>query len=128
MSRTIERTKAQAIFFLLGAVLVGGALGFTANRAIEHKDALLPTEQRSSRTQLADRLQLDNAQRRMLDSVLDARNEQMKALLAPVRPQLDSLRLAARAVIRVRLTAAQQAKWDQVLLELSRDSTRYDGR
>jgi hypothetical protein len=126
MSNTIQRTKAQAIFFLLGAVLVGGALGFTANRAIEHRDA--PKDQRSSRAQLAARLQLDAAQRRMLDSVLDARNEQMKAILAPVRPQLDSVRFAARAVIRGRLSAAQQARWDQVLLEMSRDSARSDGR
>ena len=123
MSTTIQRTKAQAIFFLLGAVLVGGALGFTANRAIERRD-VLPKDQRSSRTQLADRLQLDNAQRRMLDSVLDRRNDEMKLLIDPVRPRLDSLRFAARAVIRNKLSPAQQAAWDQVLLELAQDSVR----
>ncbi len=126
MSSTIQRTKAQAIFFLLGAVLVGGALGFTANRAIERRD--LMKDQRSSRAQLAARLELDATQRVMLDSVLDARNEKMKALLAPVRPQLDSIRYGARAVIRARLTPEQQALWDQVMRELSKDSTRSDGR
>ena len=126
MSSTIQRTKAQAIFFLLGAVLVGGALGFTANRAIERRD---PTkDQRSSRAQLAARLELDATQRVMLDSVLDARNEKMKALLAPVRPQLDSIRFAARAVIRARLTHEQQALWDQVLREMSADTARAGGR
>jgi len=127
MSSTIQRTKAQAIFFLLGAVLVGGALGFTANRAIERRD-MLPKDQRSSRTQLADRLQLDNAQRRMLDSVLDRRNEEMKVLLEPVRPRLDSLRFAARDVIRARLTPAQQAAWDAMLVELAKDSLRNQRR
>ncbi len=127
MSSTIQRTKAQAVFFLLGAVLVGGALGFTANRAIERRD-MLPKDQRSSRTQLADRLQLDNAQRRMLDSVLDRRNEEMKELLEPVRPRLDSLRFAARAVIRARLTPAQQGAWDEVLVELAKDSLRNQRR
>lgn len=126
MSGTFERTKAQAIFFLLGAVLVGGALGFSAHRAMQQGE--LPKARRSSRTQLADRLDLDNAQRRMLDSVLDDRNAKMQALLLPVRPQLDSLRLAARTVIRARLTGAQQQRWDEVLLELSRDSLRGDGR
>lgn len=126
MSSTIQRTKAQAIFFLLGAVLVGGALGFTANRAIEHRD--VPKDQQTSRAQLADRLLLNPAQRAMLDSVLDARNEKMKALLAPVRPQLDSVRFAARAVIRGQLSAAQQVLWDQVLLEMAKDSARTDGR
>lgn len=127
MSSTIQRTKAQAIFFLLGAVLVGGALGFTANRAIERRD-VLPKSQRSSRTQLADRLQLDNDQRRMLDSVLDARNEQMKVALSPVQPRLDSLRFAARAAIRGNLTPAQKAVWDQVLFELSQDSVKREQR
>ena len=37
MTDRLERSKAQAIFFLLGAVLVGGALGFTANRAFEQR-------------------------------------------------------------------------------------------
>ena len=127
MSSTIQRTKAQAIFFLLGAVLVGGALGFTANRAIERRD-VVPKALRSSRTQLADRLHLDNDQRRMLDSVLDARNEQMKVALAPVQPRLDSLRFAARGVIRGKLTPAQQAVWDQVLFELSQDSVKRERR
>ena len=126
MSSTIQRTKAQAIFFLLGAVLVGGAVGFTANRAIGHRDSV--RDQQSSRAQLADRLQLDSAQRQMLDSVLDDRNEKMKATLAPVRPQLDSLRGAARVVIRGRLSPAQQARWDEVLLELARDSARTEKR
>lgn len=127
MSGTIQRTKAQAIFFLLGAVLVGGALGFTANRAIERRE-VVPKDKRSARTQLADRLQLDNAQRRMLDSVLDQRNEDMKVVLAPVRPRLDSIRFAARAVIRGQLTPAQQEVWDQVLLELQQDSIRNEKR
>ena len=126
MSSTIQRTKAQAIFFLLGAVLVGGALGFTANRAMEHRVA--PKDQKTTRAELADRLQLSPEQRRMLDSVLDDRNEKMKVILAPVSPQLDSVRLTARGVIRGRLSAVQQAKWDQVLLEMSKDSARTAGR
>ncbi len=126
MSTTIQRPKAQAVLFLLGAVLVGGALGFTANRAIERRDG--PRNQRTSRSQLADRLQLSVEQRRMLDSILDSRNERMKVLLAPIRPQLDSVRYSARGVIRSRLSADQQARWDQVLIEMSKDSARADGR
>jgi hypothetical protein len=126
MSGTIQRTKTQAIFFLLGAVLVGGALGFTANRAIERRD--MPKTDRTSRQQLGDRLKLSDDQRRMLDSVLDDRNERMKVLLVPVRPGLDSVRMTARGVIRSRLSAAQQLVWDQVLLEMSQDTLKSDGR
>lgn len=124
MSNTIQRTKAQAVFFLLGAVVVGGALGFTANRAISRRD--LATDQHSSRDRLAERMQLSPEQRRMLDSVLDSRNTRMKAILAPVRPQLDSVRFEARAVIRGRLSAEQQAQWDQIILEMSKDTARSD--
>jgi hypothetical protein len=123
MSSTVQRTKAQAIFFLLGAVLVGGALGFTADRAMAVRDA--DASRYSSRAQLADRLDLSTEQRAMFDSVLDARNAAMKSILAPVRPQLDSVRMAARAVIRARLSAGQQARWDAVLLEMSRDSAHH---
>jgi hypothetical protein len=126
MSTTLQRTKAQAVFFLLGAVLVGGALGFTANRAMSRREAW--KDQRSSRAELADRLQLSVEQRAMMDSVLDDRNARMKELLAPVRPQMDSIRMAARAVIRGRLSASQQAQWDQVLLEMSKDSAQSNGR
>ncbi|MCC7054677.1 MAG: hypothetical protein IT355_15505 [Gemmatimonadaceae bacterium] len=127
MSNTIQRTKAQAIFFLLGAVLVGGALGFTANRAIEHRPGV-PKNQRGSRDELARRLALDASQRVMMDSVLDARNETMKALLAPIQPRLDSVRLAARAVIRSRLTADQQRRLDAVLLEASKDDSSQSAK
>ena len=126
MPTSLQRTKAQAILFLLGAVLVGGALGFSANRVLDQRSGR--RDGRTSRSQLAERLMLDSSQRVMLDSVLDARNERMKALLAPVRPRLDSLRMAAWAVIRGRLTAEQQGRWDQVLLELSRDTTWTDRR
>ena len=122
MSSTIQRTKAQAIFFLLGAVLVGGALGFTANRAIEHRAP--ERDQKANRAELADRLRLSPEQRQLMDSVLDARNEEMKLVLAPVQPRLDSLRMAARAVIRARLSADQQRRWDEVIAELVRDSIR----
>jgi len=126
MSSTIQRTKAQAMLFLLGAVVVGAALGFAGNRAFGAHDQ--PQDVRSSRARLADRLELTSAQRRMLDSVLDERNERMKELLAPVRPRLDSLRFAARAAIRQQLSADQQLRWDEVLIELSRDSARTTGR
>ena len=33
----MQRTKQQALMFLLGAVLVGGALGFSADRYIGHE-------------------------------------------------------------------------------------------
>jgi hypothetical protein len=36
--------------------------------------------------------------------------------------------MQARAAIRGRLSAEQKARWDQVLREMNKDSTRADGR
>ena len=122
MSSTIQRTKAQAIFFLLGAVLVGGALGFTANRAMSSIGRGQATS-KSSRAQLADRLELDAAQRQMLDSVLDERNEKMKVLLAP-RPAAAGFAPVCGPCRDPRRVCRRDSRrrWDQVLLEMARDS------
>lgn len=69
------------------------------------------------RTRLADDLGLNDEQRLQLDSVLDDRNRQYDSLMAPVRPDLDSLGAATRQRIRQLLTPEQQATYDQMLRE-----------
>ena len=43
----MERPKQQAIAFLLGALLVGGALGFSADRVFR-SDELTPAQRRAA--------------------------------------------------------------------------------
>lgn len=108
----MQRSKHLALMFLLGAVLVGGALGFTADRYMLRDAGRDP---RSSRALLYDRLELSTAQRAAMDSILDDRHRQYKALLEPVRPQMDSIRFRARAQIRALLTPEQLERFEQIL-------------
>ena len=112
----MQRSKHLAMMFLLGAVLVGGALGFTADR-VWMKDTS-NTDPRASRALLSERLDLNAAQRAALDSILDERHRQFDSLLKPIRPQMDSIRLRSRAQIRALLaTPEQRERFEAILRE-----------
>ena len=114
----MQRPKYVALLFVVGAVLVGSALGYSADRLMV-RDRLAPRwDQRAVRTQLHDDLGLSAAQRAAVDSILDARNARMATIIAPIKPQLDAVKDSARTRIRQRLTPAQQAKYDEIVREL----------
>ena len=110
----MQRSKHLAMMFLLGAVLVGGALGFTADR-VWMKDTS-NTDPRASRALLSERLDLNAAQRAALDSILDERHRQFDSLLKPIRPQMDSIRMRSRAQIRALLTTPEQRERFEAIL------------
>lgn len=120
----MQRPKTQAMVFLLGAVLVGGVLGFTADRALAGPPRRM--NQRFMREQLHKDLGLTPGQVQVVDSILDARNARMREITAPLKPALDAVRDSARAAIRARLTPEQQGRWDAVLRESQ--ANRPDGR
>ena len=112
----MQRSKHLAMMFLLGAVLVGGALGFTADR-VWLKDPSY-NDPRASRALLSERLDLNAAQRAALDSILDERHRQFDSLLKPIRPQMDSIRMRSRAQIRALLTTPEQReRFEEILRE-----------
>jgi hypothetical protein len=112
----MTRPKSVALAFLAGAVLVGGLLGFTADRVMfgdqlcEHK-----RDQGRLRDRLAADLGLDPTQRAAVDSLLDARDVRVRALYAPIRPQADSLYLETRHRIRQVLTEEQRQKFAEFI-------------
>ncbi|MBI3790331.1 MAG: periplasmic heavy metal sensor [Gemmatimonadetes bacterium] len=117
------RSRQTASMFLLGALLTGGVLGFSANRVFAGGHGKPWTDpQKTARAQLADRLDLTPAQRERVDSILDDRHRQMTEVLKPVRPRMDSIRLNARAQIRRILTPAQEVEFEAVLKEMQADS------
>ena len=93
----MTRPKSVALAFLSGAVLVGGLLGFTADRVM-FGDRLCEQkrDQGHLRERLAADLGLDDRQRAAVDSLLDARDVRVRALYAPLRPKADSLYLVTR--------------------------------
>jgi Spy/CpxP family protein refolding chaperone len=105
----MQRSKQQALMFLLGAVLVGGVLGFSAERVLGRSH-----NERSwaQRTALYDDLALTPDQRSAVDSLMDDRNRRVDSLLGPVKGQIDSIRASARAQFYKILTAEQRAKFE----------------
>ncbi len=115
--------------FLLGALLTGGVLGFSANRVFADGRSLKASDQqRAMRKLLGDRLDLTPAQRERVDSILDDRHRQVSDVLKPVRPKMDSIRLNARAQIRRILTPAQDVEFEAVIKEMQADSSKGNRR
>ena len=119
----MQPSKNLAIPFLLGAVIVGGALGFTADRVML-RDRIARRE--TGRALLADRLQLDSTQRARLDSILDDRHRRWELVMAPGRPALDSIKLRARDEIRLMLNPTQRTEFEKVLAEMSDTNKNRD--
>ena len=120
----MQQSKNVAIAFLLGAVVVGGALGFTADRMML-RDRISRPE--SGRMSLADRLQLDAAQNAKLDSIVDELHRRYSIVMSPLRPALDSIKMRARDEIRLMLTPAQRIEFEKVLAEMNdTNKTRDD--
>lgn len=100
----MQRSKQQALMFLLGAVLVGGVLGLSADRVFSH-DKL----EQSGRDRRAfyDDLGLTDRQRATLDSLAFEQGCHVRALIAPQKPALDSIRASFKAQMRQVFSAEQ---------------------
>jgi len=112
----MQRSKQQALFFLLGAVLVGGVLGFSADRVLGDKHG----GNWAPRQRMYNDLGMTEAQRAAWDSTLDEQNCQISALMKPVKPKLDSIRAAARQSLASILHADQLVKLEGRRAEMAR--------
>lgn len=120
----MQRSKQQALMFLLGAVLVGGVLGFSADRLFDH-DVRGPW---AGRMRMYDDLALTEAQRVQMDSLLDERNCQINAVMTPVRPQLDSIKAVANQQMMQILTPDQRGKLEARRQEMQRRDSAEKAR
>ncbi|MEP6989698.1 MAG: hypothetical protein ABJA80_02125 [bacterium] len=100
----MQRPKQQALAFLLGALLVGGVVGFSADRMMHQGDLSLEAR----RKKMYDDLGLVAAQRAALDTVFDASNCQLDALYSPLQPAYDSIKATRRAQMNAILTPEQR--------------------
>ena len=121
----MQRSKALALVFLLGTLLVGGVLGFTADRVMTGDRACLRADRAAMRELFARELGLSASQRAAVDSLLDKRHRDMTAVMDPMRPRLDSIRDNTRAEIARLLDADQRARYDRwIAAKRSQDKTR----
>ncbi len=123
----MRNSKGYALMFLVGAFIAGGALGFTADRIV-HSPERDVRGREDFRTRMAEELNLTPTQKTAIDSLMTERHRQIVALFKPVRPQLDSIGAAARAVsdstheqIKRLLNPKQQVEFDKM-----RDAARKD--
>lgn len=123
----MTRTKGLAIAFYVGAVVAGATIGIAVDRAV-YRERLEERmrDPNAWREDFARELGLDATQRSAMDSIIDARDQSMEAVWAPMRPQFDSLRNDARARIRQLLTPEQQAKYDE--MQRAREAARRGER
>src|SRR5215470_14588458 len=105
----MQRSKQQALMFLLGAVLVGGALGFSADRYLGHERFAASY---GPRARFYDAIGLSEQQRNTLDSLTFLEDCAMRAVLKPQKPELDSIRAAFKAQMRTVFTPEQLRKYD----------------
>jgi len=107
----MHRAKQQAAMFLLGALLVGGALGFSADRYIGHQKF---ATQYGPRQRFYDQLGLLPQQRNTLDSLAFQQDCVIKSVLVPEQPRIDSIRASFRAQVRQVFTKEQLARYDEI--------------
>lgn len=124
----MQRSKQTALMFLLGALLVGGALGFSADRVLLRDRICAEKDQRGWRARMFDELDLTAGQRAAMDSILDDRHRQMRALMAPIRPRLDSISDAAWAQMTTVMTDAQRAEFERLREEARAERARKEHR
>ena len=117
----MQRSRQQAVMFLLGAVLVGGVLGFSADRVIASEKS----KHWAGRARMYADLGLSEQQQQTMDSLLDDRNCQIGALLKPVRPQVDSIRKTAHQQILAILTPTQRTALElRIAEQVRKDSVQ----
>lgn len=108
-------SKSLALMFLFGALLVGGALGFTADRMLVSDRRC---DSRGMRKNLADELELTASQRTSLNAILDAKHREMDAIMSTVRPRMDAVSDSARGQISAILDERQRARFEKIRLEM----------
>lgn len=118
---THRSTRSLALAFVLGALLVGGVLGFTADRVLGRDDACSRYFTRSElRKRFADRLELTPVQRAKVDSILDAKRSAMDSIQAPVKAAMTAVSDSATRRIEAVLDPRQRKEFAEMRADRDR--------
>ena len=120
----MRKSKSMALGFLLGTLVCGGALGFSLDRVLTRPACDANTDRQAVRAYMASKLQLSPLQRAQVDSLLDIRHRDISKIVAPVRPQLDSVREATRVQIKRLLDAGQQQRFQAWVDESKKEEAK----
>lgn len=118
---TPRSPRSLALAFVLGALLVGGVLGFTADRVLGRDDACSRYFTRSElRKRFADRLELTPVQRVKIDSILDAKRAAMDSIQAPARSAMAAVSDSTTRRIEAVLDPAQRKEFAEMRADRDR--------
>jgi hypothetical protein len=125
----MHSSKSLALAFVLGALLIGGVVGFTADRVLGREDQAPRFFTRAElRQRFAERLALTPAQREKVDSILDRKRAKMDSLLAPVRPAMKAVSDSTARAIDGVLDAQQRTKFADMRAENEKREQDSGGR
>jgi hypothetical protein len=106
--------KNLALMFLLGATLMGGALGFAADRYMVRDRLCAPKlSERELRVGFYNDVGLTAEQRVAWDELLDERQKAMAAARATIKPKTDSIMERYREKTMKLLNAEQRARVEE---------------
>ena len=106
--------KNLALMFLLGATLMGGAVGFAADRyMVRDRLCAQKLSERELRVGFYDEVGLTAEQRVAWDELLDARQKAMAAARATIKPKTDSIMERYQEKTMTLLSADQRARVEQ---------------
>ena len=118
---TARSTRSLALAFVLGALLVGGVLGFTADRVLARDDACSRYFTRSElRKRFADRLELTDAQRVKVDSILDTKRAARDSIQAPIKSAMAAVSDSTTRRIEAVLDAEQRKEFAEMRADRDR--------
>lgn len=121
----MSRSKSVAFMLLLGAVFLGGVLGFTVDRVMRPDVRCEERMDReTARARFADEVGLDAEQRVRMNQLLDARNARLDSVYATIRPATRAIHEQAREEFRAMLTPEQLVRWEAMR---KRDEERRGG-
>jgi hypothetical protein len=109
-----SRSRQTALAFLLGAALVGGVLGFSADRLVSRDRFCRWGDQVGMRRIFGDELNLTPGQRVAVDSILDEKHRDIAVVVKPVKAQLDSIGDHAMDRISALLTPTQRSTFEEM--------------
>lgn len=132
----MQQTKLVAALVIIGAFAAGGAIGVAADRALRpDMHAGGPVDSRTFWDRTATEWGLSQAQRTVVDSLMDAQHTKMSALYKPLRPTIDSVDALARIIsdstqdqIRRVLTPDQQKKLDAMRADMKKRNAERRAR
>ena len=122
----LPTSKIQAISLIAAVAVLGFAAGAFTRTGTAPPAPTDWRERCSYSGMLHDRLGLSDAQRDSIRTLMRSQRPAMRALMAPLQPQVDSMRSLVGQKIRAVLTPEQRARYDSLLTHEREERNRAD--